>query len=134
MLGPNGAGKSTLMRAILGLVPLAAGSVTVLGGSPAQARPRIGYLPQRRGFDRATRLRGVDLVRLGVDGDALGRAGRPLHRGPRTRRRAERERVEQVIELVGARAYARRADRRAVGRRAAAAADRPGAGPQPASC
>ena len=72
MLGPNGAGKSTLMRAILGLVPLASGSVTVLGGSPAQARPRIGYLPQRRGFDRATRLRGVDLVRLGVDGARWG--------------------------------------------------------------
>ena len=72
VLGPNGAGKSTLMRAILGLVPLAAGSVTVLGGSPAHARPRIGYLPQRRGFDRATRLRGVDLVRLGVDGARWG--------------------------------------------------------------
>ena len=48
VLGPNGAGKSTLMRAILGLVPLAAGSATVLGGTPAQARGRIGYLPQRR--------------------------------------------------------------------------------------
>ena len=43
VLGPNGAGKSTLMRAILGLVPLASGSCTVLGGSPPQ--PAADRLP-----------------------------------------------------------------------------------------
>ncbi len=107
VLGPNGAGKSTLMRAILGLVALASGSVTVLGGSPAHARPRIGYLPQRRGFDRATRLRGVDLVRLGVDGARWG-VPVPLSPAALTRRRDERARVEQVIDLVGAGDYARR--------------------------
>jgi zinc/manganese transport system ATP-binding protein len=108
VLGPNGAGKSTLMRAILGLVPLAAGSATVLGGTPAQARGRIGYLPQRSGFDRGTRLRGVDLVRLGVDGT---RWGVPLtvSAAARERRRGERERVDRVIAMVGASAYARRA-------------------------
>ncbi|MGZ4187538.1 MAG: metal ABC transporter ATP-binding protein [Solirubrobacteraceae bacterium] len=107
VLGPNGAGKSTLMRAILGLVPLAAGSATALGRTPAQARGRIGYLPQRSGFDRATRLRGVDLVRLGVDGT---RWGVPLtvSSGARRRRRDERERADRVIEMVGAAPYARR--------------------------
>ncbi|MBV9915110.1 MAG: ATP-binding cassette domain-containing protein, partial [Solirubrobacterales bacterium] len=30
VLGPNGAGKSTLMKALLGLVPIAAGRATVL--------------------------------------------------------------------------------------------------------
>ena len=39
VLGPNGAGKSTLMKAILGLHPLAAGAVTVLGSGPRQATP-----------------------------------------------------------------------------------------------
>jgi zinc/manganese transport system ATP-binding protein len=107
VLGPNGAGKSTLMRAILGLVALSAGSVQVLGGSPAQARARIGYLPQRRGFDRATRLRGIDLVRLGVDGARWG-VPIPLSPAARARRRSERARVEEVIELVGAHDYARR--------------------------
>ena len=107
VLGPNGAGKSTLMRTILGLAPLMTGDATVLGGTPAQARGRIGYLPQRGGFDRATRLRGVDLVRLGVDGT---RWGVPLavSAGARHRRHSERERADRVIELVGAAPYARR--------------------------
>jgi zinc/manganese transport system ATP-binding protein len=108
VLGPNGAGKSTLMRAILGLVPLAAGSVTVLGGTPAHARGRIGYLPQRSGFDRATRLRGVDLVRLGVDGTRWG-VPLAISTAARERRRSERERADRVIEMVGAAPYARRA-------------------------
>src|SRR6185437_934897 len=108
VLGPNGAGKSTLMKAILGLVPLAAGSVDVPGRSPQQARARIGYLPQRQSFDAATRVRGVDLVTLGLDG---ARWGVPVSVTPkaRQRRRAERQRVKEVIALVGAGAYADRA-------------------------
>ena len=108
VLGPNGAGKSTLMKAILGLVPLTAGSVDVLGRPPHQARAQIGYLPQRQSFDAATRVRGVDLVTLGLDG---ARWGVPVTLTPRARqrRRAERRRVEEVIALVGAGAYADRA-------------------------
>jgi zinc/manganese transport system ATP-binding protein len=108
VLGPNGAGKSTLMRAILGLVPLTGGRVSVLGEAPAQARPEVGYLPQRRSFDATTRIRGLDLVRLGLDGQ---RWGFPLALGPRSRaRRArERERVQHVIALLDADRYAKRA-------------------------
>ncbi len=72
VLGPNGAGKSTLMKALLGLVALAEGTVSVLGVSPAQARGGVGYLPQRSGFDRETRVRGSDLVSLGLDGARWG--------------------------------------------------------------
>src|SRR6202035_4270608 len=72
VLGPNGAGKSTLMKAILGLVPLQSGSVELLGRPALQGRAGAGYLPQRRDFDRAARVRGVDLVRLGLDGTRWG--------------------------------------------------------------
>jgi zinc/manganese transport system ATP-binding protein len=107
VLGPNGAGKSTLMKAILGLVPISGGTATVLGRPPGHARGRIGYLPQRRSFDQSTRVRGVDLVRLGIDG---ARWGIPLTLTPaaRARRRAEHVRVDEVIDLVGAGPYARR--------------------------
>ena len=102
VLGPNGSGKSTLVRAVLGLQPLSAGRATVLGKRPGEANDRIGYLPQRRNFDESTRIRGVDVVRLGVDG---ARWGVPL---PGRRSRASAARVDDAIELVGAAAYARR--------------------------
>lgn len=107
VLGPNGAGKSTLMRTILGLIPAAGGSISVLGQGSRQARRQIGYLPQRQGFDPATRIRARDLVMLGLDG---ARWGLPLALTPRARgrRRIERERVAEVIERVGASAYAQR--------------------------
>jgi zinc/manganese transport system ATP-binding protein len=108
VLGPNGAGKSTLMRAILGLVPLARGRATVLGQSPTQARARIGYLPQRHGLDSSARIRGIDFVRLGLEGTRWG-IPLPITPRARARRAAERRRVAEVIELVGATAYARRA-------------------------
>jgi zinc/manganese transport system ATP-binding protein len=108
VLGPNGAGKSTLMRVLLGLVPLETGAVTVLGRAPAQARPQIGYLPQRHAFDASTRIRGIDLVRLGLDGT---RWGVPVAITPNARkqRRTEAQRIDDVIATVDATGYARRA-------------------------
>jgi zinc/manganese transport system ATP-binding protein len=103
ILGPNGVGKSTLLKAVLGLVPITAGQARVLGAKPKVRNAAIGYLPQRRAFDPGVRIRGVDIVRLGWDGD---RWGIPL---PATHRsRAARQRVREVIDLVGAQSYAHR--------------------------
>ncbi|WP_411129989.1 metal ABC transporter ATP-binding protein [Streptomyces sp. x-19] len=104
VLGPNGVGKSTLIKVVLGALPVASGEVRVLGARPGQAGQRIGYLPQRRSFDAAMRIRGIDVVRMGLDGD---RWGVPLPI-PSPRRKAARERVDEVIALVGASAYAHR--------------------------
>jgi zinc/manganese transport system ATP-binding protein len=105
VLGPNGAGKSTFLDVVLGLLPPSAGGVSVLGEAPRAARTRIGYLPQRRSFDASTRVRGVDVVRLGLDG---ARWGMPLPAALSAAARAARAKVDEVVELVGATAYAER--------------------------
>jgi zinc/manganese transport system ATP-binding protein len=106
VLGQNGSGKSTLLKAILGLVETEPGTVSVLGGPPGSANREIGYLPQRHGFDSALPIRGVDLVRLGLDG---ARWGLTLPLGARRAAgRAAKARVWEAIELVGASAYAER--------------------------
>ncbi len=102
ILGPNGVGKSTLLKAILGLVPLAWGAVDLLGAPPGKANGEIGYLPQRRSFDASLRIRGLDIVRLGLDGH---RWGLPLP-GPRSRAAATR--VRDLVAVVGAANYAHR--------------------------
>ena len=49
LLGANGSGKSTLVRALVGVVPLAGGTVQLLGTPLGRSVPwhRIGYVPQR---------------------------------------------------------------------------------------
>jgi zinc/manganese transport system ATP-binding protein len=103
VLGPNGSGKSTLLKAVLGLLALRAGTITVLGARAGERNRDIGYLPQRHGFGAEVRIRGADLVRLGLDGARYG------VRLPFTSaNRAARARVDEVIELVGAAPYAER--------------------------
>lgn len=68
LIGPNGAGKSTLLRAILGLQPRSAGSVSLNGRPFADLSPRfrarsIAYLPQDRRVEWRLPVR--DIVMLG---------------------------------------------------------------------
>ena len=107
LLGENGSGKSTLLRVLLGAVALEHGSATVLGRPPGEANREIGYLPQRPSFGAGIALRGVDLVRLGLDGDRWG-LPLPLLPGAARRRREARARVAEAVEMVGAGAYAER--------------------------
>ncbi len=51
LCGPNGGGKTTFLKAALGLVPLAAGSIEVLGARPGASASAVGYLPQAKAFN-----------------------------------------------------------------------------------
>jgi zinc/manganese transport system ATP-binding protein len=105
LLGPNGAGKSTLLHVLLGQLPLTSGRVSLFGRPPGAANAEIGYLPQRRTFDASIRIRGVDLVRLGLDGN---RWGVPLGFLNRDQERQTEQRVREAIALVSAEAYGER--------------------------
>ncbi len=105
ILGPNGAGKSTLLKAILGLLPLSAGRITVLGHPARRGNASIGYVPQRRHFEADVHIRGRSIVRLGLDG---GNWGLPLPFLQRRKAHEAATRVQEAIDLVGAQAYADR--------------------------
>lgn len=52
-VGANGSGKTTTMRAIMGLVTIDSGAVTIDGQSPRRDRKilqSLGYLPEERGL------------------------------------------------------------------------------------
>lgn len=53
LLGPNGAGKTTTLKAIMGLIHPESGSIRVFGteGISAEARRKIGFLPEQPYFD-----------------------------------------------------------------------------------
>ena len=97
VLGPNGSGKTSLVKVLLGLTTLSSGSVEVCGAPPKRGSNVIGYIPQQKGFDPDVPIRGIDLVRLGLDGH---RWGFPL---PNPHRRRE---VDAAIASVGATEFA----------------------------
>src|SRR6266446_1752561 len=105
ILGPNGAGKSTLLRAILGLIPLSGGTISVLGQPARRGNAAIGYVPQRRHFEADVRVRGRSMVRLGLDGRNWGL---PLPFLQRSKAREAAHHVQEAINLVGAASYADR--------------------------
>jgi zinc/manganese transport system ATP-binding protein len=105
ILGPNGAGKSTLLKAILGLLPLTHGTISVFGKPARRGNAAIGYVPQRRHFEADVHVRGRSIVQLGLDGRNWG-VSLPFLQGHKARE--TRRRVQEAIELVGATSYAHR--------------------------
>ncbi len=51
IVGPSGAGKTTLLRAMLGAMPVLAGSIRIFGEHVAAGHARIGYVPQLETVD-----------------------------------------------------------------------------------
>lgn len=76
IVGPNGAGKSTLIKAVLNLIPRAAGSVAFYGRPYEQARSLVGYVPQRGSVDWDFPTSVLDVVTMGLYGK-LGWFRRP---------------------------------------------------------
>jgi manganese/zinc/iron transport system ATP- binding protein len=99
IVGPNGAGKTTLIRAILGLVPVAAGRVQVDGRPYREARRQVAYVPQRGSVDWDFPTSVEDVVLMGTYG-RLGWIRRPG--------RDERKRAREALEKVGMEAFAER--------------------------
>jgi zinc/manganese transport system ATP-binding protein len=94
VLGANGSGKTTLLRAVLGLQPLAHGSITVCGRPAQRGSDLIGYVPQERRLEPPAPLRAADLVEMGLDGHRLGPG---WFEG-----RRRRQRVADILAAVGA--------------------------------
>ncbi|HEX4505680.1 MAG TPA: ATP-binding cassette domain-containing protein, partial [Alphaproteobacteria bacterium] len=92
MLGPNGAGKTTLIRALLGLAPVAAGAIRVLGAPVQRGNPAVGYMPQLRSPIGDFRLSGRDFVVSAANGHRWGRLW-PA--------KADYRDAERALELVG---------------------------------
>ncbi|KPV52838.1 manganese ABC transporter ATP-binding protein, partial [Kouleothrix aurantiaca] len=99
IIGPNGAGKTTLLKAILGLVPRAAGSVAVGGQALARRGRQLAYVPQRDAINWRFPATVADVVLMGRYG-RLGWFRRP---GP-----ADRAIAQECLAQVGMAAFAAR--------------------------
>jgi ABC-2 type transport system ATP-binding protein len=90
LLGPNGAGKSTTVRVLVTLTKADSGLASVAGHDvlrePNAVRRTIGYVPQESGVDRFATGR----ENLMLQGRIQGMGGRAL-----------RQRVDELLELVG---------------------------------
>ncbi|MBF0708073.1 metal ABC transporter ATP-binding protein [Alkalihalobacillus hwajinpoensis] len=99
VVGPNGAGKSTLIKAILGLIPIASGSVEIYGKSYRTQRKLVGYVPQRGSVDWDFPTNALDVVLMGRYGH-IGWFKRPGKKDTAI--------AMQALDKVGMKEYANR--------------------------
>ena len=66
VVGPNGGGKSTLFNAIVGLLPLANGSIKIDGKNPQEAKSLISYVPQKDFMNRSFPITVNQVVGMGL--------------------------------------------------------------------
>ena len=94
ILGANGSGKSTLLKALVGLNPVAHGSVLLLGTPQSRFRDwgRVGYVPQRSHLGTGVPATVREVV-------ASGRIARRRPLWPMSRH--EHDLVDAAIDFVG---------------------------------
>ena len=68
IVGPNGAGKSTLLKAMLDLIPKAAGETFIFGKAYKNAKLQVGYVPQKNTIDWDFPVTVYDVVLMGAYG------------------------------------------------------------------
>lgn len=87
-LGPNGAGKTTTIKILLGIIYPTAGAGSILGAplGDVGAKSRLGFLPEQPYFYEY--LSGRELLDLYARFHGLGR-------------RERRQKIEELLELVG---------------------------------
>jgi zinc/manganese transport system ATP-binding protein len=88
------------MRAILGLCPPSAGALRVFGRAPECGDAKIGYLPQLRTVIPDLRVRGLDYIASSMHGERWGLPSLS---------RADRVKIEETLDTVGARDLSQRA-------------------------
>jgi len=101
LVGVNGSGKSTLFKAIMGFVPTASGSISVLGGSVKDALKSnvVAYVPQAEEVDWSFPVLVEDVVMMGRYG----------HMGfLRIAKPADHRAVEDALTRVGMIDYRKR--------------------------
>lgn len=100
IVGPNGGGKSTLLKTILGLVPVASGSVQIYGDSPTQKRITVGYVPQFASVNKRFPISPFEVVLTG----RLKRGLAPFFKFTKE----DKDIVQEVLEKVGIEDLAKR--------------------------
>jgi len=91
LCGPNGAGKSTLLKIVLGLVQADSGTIQIAGMPASQGRSRIGYVPQRKAFDRDFPASPIEVVVANLRG-----------RWPLRITSEERDKAMEMLKRTGA--------------------------------
>jgi len=101
LVGVNGSGKSTLFKAIMGFVPLAGGSITILGQPAGAALKRnvVAYVPQSEDVDWNFPVLVEDVVMMGRYGHM---------NFLRLPSRRDHEAVAQALERLGLAALRKR--------------------------
>lgn len=92
IIGPNGGGKTTFLKAVLGLVPIASGTVQIYGDSTGSGTA-IGYVPQFAELNRGFPITLFEVVLTG----RLKKGLSPFHRFSEK----DKEIVSALLEKVG---------------------------------